>query len=1071
MLLMMGFASSNAFVVETDPIAHDMLAPVSEAASKRASVSLLADNVNYEEELMLEIWRDGSVKSVWKFEDAGRGILGFPTSLPVPLNSSYPRVRDIRMDFLISETPQLSSEWGFMADYDEFGDSDREYAAFSSNEILVRLQVWNESNALNETLLIAEEIIDNISLELGIDFHLMTNTTGFYDGDYGLEQSWRGFLFDLASTWQDLFPLLPLEDGLATIETLRLMQAASRSLHIVADWDEMPNRGGSTGLFALDERWEFETTFGIIEKEKISLNSSSNKIYLNELIDFGNELRTHSKTNDSDVYLRIPYGSRINEFDISNPGDVYDICFIEIDVDTDHNQHISDSYFINFTLDALPMPNLQIHATANSTVVSPGDIVEINYKLTNYGNSPAYNVRLWGFDNTSGAPNDEYNWNFINVTQQNYNYTFWDSTGAIDEGRAYFDFAQIAPGASVSHTVVLNATTPTSQVNETFVSESYVNYDGIQAPATPRGWVEEDIETAGNDLVFWYNHSNPGPTFSLDTWVSSSVVRVGEELTVFANVTNTGTIPAWDIAWEAPRFGFNTSNLNGVITYLNTSDSVVVNTTYIVDAATRYLIDYASYSDISLDSAPTRQLGGVVDLGSWGRPDSDDGRDYSWWYLDGWWANNSYFPINNPNWNSGDVYGSEIRLHVLPAANQTFGPFLTVQVDYSSADLSSEERLTVSVTVQNVGDMPAENIDVTSEYSDSEFNFFAGVGTDNTQSAPQGRRVELQWGILEPGDSFTFSYQLTALKNTTSYTYTYAATDWMDFPGLARVFYPRTFDWEAPIIDGPADHEIIRSESVASTGNLSWSLLDEHSGNYRILRANASSAIPSDNASAISSANLTFVEVASGTWSTAFSNYTHSLAGLNDGFYLFTFEATDCCGNIATDMVAVTVTTACEPLILSGPADLEIIRKKGAAITDSLSWGLSAGNSGTYRILRANASIVASGNAYMISTANLTFVEVASGVRTSTTSQITHSLAGLNDGFYLFTLEVIDYCGVLANDTAIVIVGTQPEEEDEGLIEDFQNFLSENAGFLLITGALAVIVIAEGVVIYFTRKE
>jgi hypothetical protein len=183
---MLGFASTNTFVVETDPIGHEIPVQSSEISNERASISLLADNVNYEEELMLEIWRDGSVKSVWKLEDDGRGILGFPAKLPVPLNSSYPRVRDIRIDFLISETPQLSSEWGFMADYDEFWDSDREYAAFSSNEILVRFQVWNESNALNETLLIAEELIDNISLGLGIDFHLMTNATGWYDGTYGM---------------------------------------------------------------------------------------------------------------------------------------------------------------------------------------------------------------------------------------------------------------------------------------------------------------------------------------------------------------------------------------------------------------------------------------------------------------------------------------------------------------------------------------------------------------------------------------------------------------------------------------------------------------------------------------------------------------------------------------------------------------------------------------------------------------------------------------------------------------------------------------------------------------------
>lgn len=1057
---------ASGLFVETDAVTQDLPVPTINSTSRRTSAAvhaLAADNVNYEEELMLEIWRDGSVKSVWKLEDAGNSLLTFPTALPAPLNSSYPGIQDLRIDLQMSEVPQLSAEWGLMSDFDRYafdysypawednyGDAD--YASFSSNEIRLTFRVWNETvnnsgvlyDGLNDSQELIRDIVSDVSAALGTTFHLMTNRTGSgsdFLNDYGLEQSWRAFLFDMNNSWNTLFSTLPLNAGLTNTTTSRLMQADAKSLYIVAEWDEKPDREDVNQTYEEDLRWEFEAMLGILEKEKLSLGATSNQIYLKDVMDFDQLLYSHAKANASSIAVRLPHGSSIDAIEPFDAANVHDIGYFELDVINNHNKRITEFDSVTFTLDALPMPSLVLQATANTTVVSPGDIVQIDYNITNIGETPAYNVFLIGFDNTTGSPGDE--WNFINVTAQDFNYTLWNPSS----GEAEYSISQIDPGETIIHSIYLNATTPISRVDTNFEKFCDVTYDSVSNPSAPSfvGWSATGIVNDGNELRFWYNHSNAGASFELDAIMPKSVVRVGETITLFVNVTNTGNATATDIDWVAPNFGFAQTDRTGTISSLNESESMLINVTYIVDTATSYL------QSGSRGYYPTRQLGGIHSFD---------------WYITSY--DDPYFGTQSLN-----VDASEIELDVLPAANLTLGPFLTVNVQQTSDTIPSGERATVSITVANVGNMTAENVVVNSEFSDADFAFYGGAGTlSGGQGTAQARRFTHYWGILAAGDSFSFSYKLEAQKNATLYTHTYATADWIRvaFGGLTRAFYPRTYDWEAPIIDGPVDLETARNEGVATTANLTWSTLDEHPGSYRILLANTSSAISSDDASAISSANLTFVEIASGTWGTANSNYTYSLAGLNDGFYLFTFEATDCCGNIATDMVAVTVTTACEPLILSGPADLEIIRKKGAAITDSLSWGVSAGNSGTYRIFRANASIVSSGNAYMISTVNLTFVEVASGIRTSTTSQITHSLAALNDGFYPFTLEVIDYCGNLANDTVIVTVKTQPEQEDEGLIEDFQSFLSENAGFLLITGALAVIVIAEGVVIYFTRK-
>ncbi|MFX1513765.1 MAG: hypothetical protein ACFFCQ_14370, partial [Promethearchaeota archaeon] len=406
----------------------------------RASKLILTpdtDNVNFEEEVFFEIWRDGTLKSLWKFEDDGNDLLSFPINLPTPLNSSYPGIRDMQIDFMISEVPQLAPEWGFMANYDQFGGGFYpDYASFSSNELLIRLRVWNATNSLDDTRIFIEDIMDVLSVDFGMNFHLMSNTTATDSyGRYYLEQSWRAFLFDLDNIWPDLFSTLPLEEGLATTTNSKLMQANTKSLYIIAEWDEVPNRANSSAIEDQDERWEFETTFSIIEKQKFVLNSDSNKIYLKDLLNFDEVLRSHSKANDSEIYVRIPYGSMIDT--VEPESDSNDVCHVGWDLFL-HDNRIMNLDYIEFTLDTLPMPSLFVHATANSTVVSPGDIVQIDYDITNIGESPAYNIQFWGFDNTTPNVAGE-EWTFINATHPDSPYTL------LDNGQAYLEIDQINP--------------------------------------------------------------------------------------------------------------------------------------------------------------------------------------------------------------------------------------------------------------------------------------------------------------------------------------------------------------------------------------------------------------------------------------------------------------------------------------------------------------------------------------------------------------------------------------------------------------------------------------------------
>lgn len=1079
MLLMLGSASTSTFAVETDSLTPDMLIPSGEVTSERARTSLLADNVNYEEQLMLEIWRDGSVKSVWKLEDAGNSLLSFPISLPLSLNASYPGVGDMRIDFLVSEVSQLSAEWGLMADYDRFGRDlnpgnqydwnygniednygDADYASFSSNEIHVNFRVWNETvnntgityDGLNDSQKIIGDIVHDLSQALGANFHLMVNRTvpsswAQFQNDYGLEQSWRASLFDMNDTWNTLFSGLPLDAGLTNTTTSRLMQADAKSLYFVAEWDEKPDRENINQTEEEDERWEFEAMLGILEKEKVNLSATSNQIYLTDMMDFDQILYSHTKANVSSIAIRIPHGSSIEAIEPFDNGNVHDIGYFELDVINNHNRRITEFDSVTFTLDALPMPSLVLQATANTTVVSPGDIVQIDYNITNLGEAPAYNVFLIGFDNTTGSAGDE--WNFINVTEQNFNYTLWNPSS----GEAEYSINQIDPGESVIHSIYLNATTPASRVNTNFERFCDVTYDSVANPSAPSfvGWSATNVVNDGNELRFWYNHTNAGASFELDAITPKSVVRVGETITLSVNVTNTGNATATDIDWIAPNFGFNQTNRMGTISSLNQSESMLINVTYIVDTATPYL------TRSSRDDYPTRQLGGIHNFD---------------WYITQY--DDPFFGTQGTN-----ADASEIELNVLPAANQTLGPFLTVSVQQTSATISSGEKTTVSITVANVGTMTAETVVVNSEFSDANFVFYSGAGTlSGGQGTAQARRFTHNWGNLAAGDSYSFSYKLETQKNATLYTHTYATADWTDSPtfgGLTRAFYPRTYDWAAPSLEGPEDLEIsiVKSEVIAN--NLTWSLSDEHTGTYRILWANSSSAISSSNSSAISAANLTFVEVASGTWTTATTVISYSLSNLpplndsNDRFYLFTLEATDTSDTSANDTVAVTIKTVCPSINISGPDDQVIFRKEGAAITDSLSWSISAEDPGTYQILRANySSALAASDAAFLSPADLTFVEVASGTWTSTSSTVSYSLTGLTDGTYLFVLDVSDYCDESVNNTVIVTVGTL--EPDEGLIENIQNFLSENAPFLFLAGALTVAVIVEGVVIFFMRK-
>ncbi|MFX0116206.1 MAG: hypothetical protein ACFFB3_16775, partial [Candidatus Hodarchaeota archaeon] len=596
-------------------------------------------------------------------------------------------------------------------------------------------------------------------------------------------------------------------------------------------------------------------------------------------------------------------------------------------------------------------PSLILHAETNATVVFPGDIIEITYAITNIGNAPAYDIELWGFDNESDSAGE---WNFINVTQQDFNYSFWDPSS----NRAFFNFDQIDAGETVEHKVYLNATIPGEAFNASFVSTSYIYY--YATPMTnPDDWVEDDdFLNLGNDLGFLYNHTDPGPIFNVSLSAPTSIIRIGENFTLHADIVNIGSKTAYNITWQgSPAIPSNITNTGGIIKSLAPGESTDVLITYFIDAATPYVT-----RSTTEDSAPTRQLGGgsTVDLIPFGRYDeyfaTDEGigiNHYGGWYIDSYTDNSTIYTTN--------FYANEIKLDILPASDQSFDPFLTVDVEYSRETVQSDEQVTVLVTVSNAGNSTAENIFVNSEFSDAEFEFYSGAGSVfGGQGTGTPRQLEYDWGNLAPGDSFSFSYRLKALKSTSIYTNTYASVDWDAFTGgLTRIFYPRTYDWEAPALTGPEDLEIVKNEFTAITASLNWSVSDEHAGTYRLLQANSSMAIVSTNASNLAAANLTFIEIGSGRWTNASWEVSHSLAGLGDGFYLFTIEAIDCCGNRANHSVAVSIRT-----ILT------------------------------------------------------------------------------------------------------------PEEEDGGgLFEDINDYISENSAFLMIIGALTIIVIAEGVIIYFMRRD
>ncbi|MFX0117603.1 MAG: hypothetical protein ACFFB3_23870, partial [Candidatus Hodarchaeota archaeon] len=148
---------------------------------------------------------------------------------------------------------------------------------------------------------------------------------------------------------------------------------------------------------------------------------------------------------------------------------------------------------------------------------------------------------------------------------------------------------------------------------------------------------------------------------------------------------------------------------------------------------------------------------------------------------------------------------------------------------------------------------------------------------------------------------------------------------------------------------------------------------------------------------------------------------------------------------------------------IDGPEDLEVIKRETDLITANLFWVISDEHSGTYQLLRGTLSSV--------SGEDITYNEVSSGNWSIPSFQITFSLAALEDGKYEFILEATDCCGNSAIDRVNVTIETLEEEpEGDGLIEETEDFFSENATFLLIIGALAVIVIVEGAIIYFMRK-
>ena len=672
------------------------------------------DNSYYSEYLDLTVLKDGSITKEWYLVDQGIGDITFPINLTTPVNASTLALEDLRVRLAVVQHSEFSQQWGPIT----YQDTNYEFLYDDGIESIVshvflQFYVLLDDSA-NDTIIypLLEDMVSELeSLWTGVSFFKFGES--FSLGGRRITQTWRAFPTDkdLRAIFEDIVENnLPSDDGLFTIDnTKRFLDANHKSIHIVANWDGMNESGSDSydqepyidgATENLDQRWEFIAGISLLESGFLSIQQNSpNALRFKDIIPYTGGLASHPKANESYLNINLYHGSEIvaarPKFE-SSPRYKTRYSLDMLSDSGEGSDYILPDYAnVNFTDGMSEVPVLTAKVTSDKYNIMPGENFTITYEISNIGEVPAYDVYLddnfnYGFpvnySIVEGDPDDD------NVIE-----AFWDS---------------IESGSSENYTVTIYCNTTAENGSFLWIDPDLEYHESNYADENvwarnPRDY-GGGYQIDGSEIIILCEVISP--TLLVEYIMPQTSFTLGDLVTVGMNITNVGN-NATDLDWRLPVLGINSSAINGYIDLLNSSESILVESSFIVDYPERFRGNFfesrsfSPYSDAYVDYQFTSIRGAAIRV----------------------------------------QYANEIPVNVYPQTTQTYGAL--IQLDKSITDLviKDENFHQVTITAKNVGDSAAYSVDIDDTYPIENFTIISGTNS-------------MSWDFLAPNMQFSYSY-------------------------------------------------------------------------------------------------------------------------------------------------------------------------------------------------------------------------------------------------------------------------------------------------------------------------
>ena len=183
---------------------------------------------------------------------------------------------------------------------------------------------------------------------------------------------------------------------------------------------------------------------------------------------------------------------------------------------------------------------------------------------------------------------------------------------------------------------------------------------------------------------------------------------VGDLAKVGLNITNVGN-NGTEVDWQLPTLGINKSAIDGHINFLDSSETISIESSFIVDYPERFLGDFVESRFFS--------------------PYSDAFVDYQFMNIRGVRVQ----------------YANEIPVNIYPQIKQTYGALIQISKSITDLNIDDGNIYQITITAKNVGDSAAYSVDIDDNYPMENFTIISGTNS-------------ITWDFFPPNMQFSYSY-------------------------------------------------------------------------------------------------------------------------------------------------------------------------------------------------------------------------------------------------------------------------------------------------------------------------